>query len=173
MRLRLPDPAALTPEQQAVYDATLAGPRRAVPGNVRVWLHSPELASRAQHLGAFLRYQTTLVPRHAELAILVVARHTQARYEWAVHEVEAARAGVPPDVIAAIADGRQPPVVRGDDRAVFDFATALVTTHHVPDVGYQAALAELGERALVELVAVIGYYTLVAMTLNAFEIDPP
>src|SRR3954468_2378605 len=100
-RLSFPPPDELSAAARAVYDATAAGRRGTVPANVQVWLRSPELASRAQRLGEFLRYETILGARRSELAILVVARHCTSLYEWAIHAREAAAAGVPPDVIAA------------------------------------------------------------------------
>ena len=109
-RFSPPDPAVLDDAQRRVYDATRAGKRGTVPANVLAWLPSPELADRAQHLGAFLRYDTSLDARQTELAILVVARHWSSQYEWAIHAVEATRAGWPDEIVAVIA-ARQTPVV--------------------------------------------------------------
>jgi hypothetical protein len=155
-----------------VYDATAAGRRGTVPANVMVWLRSPEFAARAQKLGEFARYETSLGPRQ-EIAILVVARHWTAQYEWAMHAAEAARVGIPADVIADLANRRTPRFEQEADRIVYEFSVALVQSHAVPDTTYQAAVAALGEQATVELVGVLGYYTLVAMTLNAFAIEAP
>ena len=171
-RIDLPTLDTLTPEQRVVYAQTMAGRRGTVPANVRLWLHRPELASRAQRLGEWIRYETSLGRRASELAILVVARHWTAQYEWAVHEEEARRAGVPADVVRAIAE-RQAPPLEGDDRAVYDLTSALVATGRVPDDVFTAAIATLGRPAVVELVALAGYYTMVAFSLNAFEIPPP
>lgn len=172
-RLHVPTLDDLKPEQRVVWARTLAGRRGAVPANVRVWLLSPELASRAQSLGEFLRYSTSLSPRRSELAILVVARRWSAAYEWGVHAVEAARAGVPEAAIEAIRAGTAPVLDDPPDKAVFDLASALVAQGKLPDEVYRAAVEDLGERAVVELVGLVGYYTLVAFTLNAFEIPPP
>jgi 4-carboxymuconolactone decarboxylase len=173
VRLALPTLDDMKPEQRAVYAQTVAGRRGSVPANVLVWLHSPDLAARAQKLGEFVRYDTKLPPRHSELAILVVARHWSARYEWAIHAAEATRAGVPDAVIDAIRERRPPAFEDEASRAIFDFTGALVSTGQVPDDLYKAAVAELGVRPLVELVALVGYYTMVALTLNAFEIPAP
>ncbi|MEZ5288952.1 MAG: carboxymuconolactone decarboxylase family protein [Vicinamibacterales bacterium] len=172
-RLRVPTLDDLKPEQRVVWARTLAGRRGAVPANVRVWLHSPELAGRAQALGEFVRYSTTLSPRHTELAVLVVARRWSAQYEWAVHAAEAVRAGVSEEVIAAVRERRAPAFTDATDRAVFDLTGALVTDGRVPDEVYRAAIADLGERAVVELVGLVGYYTMVAFTLNTFEVPAP
>jgi 4-carboxymuconolactone decarboxylase len=172
-RLEFPDRDALSAAARDVYDATASGRRGRVPKNVMVWLRSPELAARAQRLGEFVRYETTLGQRRSELAILVVARRWTAQYEWAIHAAEAARAGVPLAIIADIAERRTPDFDDEVDQIIFDFSTALVTSSSVPDEVYRKTVGTLGEQATVELVAVIGYYTFVAMTLNAFEIEPP
>jgi 4-carboxymuconolactone decarboxylase len=173
VRLALPTLDDMKPEQRAVYAQTVAGRRGSVPANVLVWLHSPDLAARAQKLGELVRYDTKLPPRQSELAILVVARHWTARYEWAVHVTEALRAGVPAAVIDAIRDRQPPAFADAASQAIFDFTSALVSTGRVSDEVYKAAAAELGVRPLVELVALVGYYTMVALTLNAFEIPAP
>ncbi len=172
-RISLPTLDTMKPEQRAVYAKTVAGRRGSVPANVLVWLHNPELAARAQKLGEMVRYDTTLGQRWSELAILVVARHWTSHYEWAVHIPEAARAGVPAEVVEAIAERRQPRLEDETDRAVFDFASVLVASGRVPEAVYRAAILAVGQKAVVELVALIGYYTMVAFTLNAFEIPPP
>ena len=168
-----PDRAGLSDAARAVYDATAAGRRGTVPANVHVWLRSPEFAARAQRLGEFVRYDTSLGARRSEIAILVVARHWTAQYEWAIHAAEAAKAGVPADLIADIAARRTPRFEDDSDRIVFEFSSTLLERHGVPDPIYRAAAATLGEQATVELIGVLGYYTLVAMTLNTFEIEPP
>jgi len=171
---RFPPPglAALTPAQQAVYDATLAGRRGTVPANVVAWLPSPEFASRAAHLGEFVRYQTSLPAAWSELAILVVARHWSCHYEWAVHAGEAARAGVADRVIADIGAGRVP-AVDAEARVVHDVARAVVASGGLDDSTFAAGEAALGRQSLVELIGLVGYYTMVAMTLNVFEVPAP
>jgi 4-carboxymuconolactone decarboxylase len=137
------------------------------------WLKNPELARRGQKLGELLRYQTTLEPRLSELAILITARHWTAHYEWAVHKREGLKAGMDPEVVAAIAD-RRAPVLRDEaERAIYDVSTTLLATRRVPDALYRRGVAALGERGMVELVGLLGYYALVAMTLNVFEIGLP
>jgi 4-carboxymuconolactone decarboxylase len=167
-----PDLAALTPAQQAVYDATVAGRRGTVPANVLAWLPSPEFAGRAAHLGEFVRYETSLPRVWSELAILVVARHWACQYEWAVHAGEAVRAGVADQVIADIGAGRAPDL-DGTARVVHDVARALVATGGLDDAAFAAGEAALGRPGLVELIGLVGYYTMVAMTLNAFAVPVP
>jgi len=173
VRLALPTLDDMKPEQRAVYAQTVAGRRGSVPANVLVWLHSPDLAARAQKLGELVRYDTKLPPKLSELAILVVARHWSAHYEWSVHVAEATRAGVPPAIIEAIRARTAPAFTDSTSKALFEFTSALVSTGRVADDVYKSTAAELGTRTLVELVALIGYYTMVALTLNAFEIPAP
>jgi 4-carboxymuconolactone decarboxylase len=172
-RIRLPSPETMTAEQRKVHDAAMAGRRGVAPAPLLAWLASPEFADRAQRLGEFVRYETTLAPRLSELAILVVARHWTSQYEWAVHKREAVKAGVAPDVIDAIARRRSPEDLLDDERAVFAFATVLNESRRVPDAIYRAVVAAIGERGVVELVGILGYYSLISMTINAFDIEVP
>jgi 4-carboxymuconolactone decarboxylase len=158
--------------QRAVYDAVIAGKRGRAPLPLLAWLASPEFAQRAQSLGEFARYETTLAPRLSELAILLVAHHWQAAYEWASHKKEALRAGVEEKTIAAIAAGQTPSFAQQDELAVYEFSQSLLVHRAVEESLYRRAAAALGERGVVELVGVLGYYTLIAMTLNVFEILP-
>jgi 4-carboxymuconolactone decarboxylase len=171
---RFPPPGLtpLTAAQQAVYDATRAGRRGTVPANVLAWLPSPEFAGRAARLGEFVRYETSLPPRLSELAILVVARHWSCQYEWAVHAGEAVRAGVADQVIADIAAGRVPDIA-GEARVVHDVARSVAASSELDDATFAAGEAALGRQGLVELVGLVGYYTMVAMTLNAFAVPAP
>lgn len=167
------DEARLSPEQQAVFDRIRSGPRGVVEGPLRVWLISPELAERAQALGAFCRYQTRLPPRLSELAILVVGAHWQSGFEWHVHAPIAIKSGVAVDAVDAIREGREPALAKADERAVYDFARELVAKRWVSDETYGAAVRELGIEAVVDLVGVLGYYTLISMTINAFRVPVP
>jgi 4-carboxymuconolactone decarboxylase len=172
-RFVLPTLEDMKPDQRAVYAQTVAGRRGSVPANVMVWLRSPDLAARAQKLGELLRYDTSLKPRLSELAILVVARRWRTQYEWAVHATEARKAGVPDDIVEAIRTGAVPLFSEPADRVIYDFTTSVITDGHVPDDVYRRAIVDIGERAVVELVALIGYYSMVSFTLNVFEIAAP
>lgn len=165
-------PEDLTSAQRQVADDVRAGRRGTVPANVQAWLPSPALAQRAAALGEFLRYETSLGARCSELAILVVARRWSCAYEWAVHAREAAAAGWADAVIQAIARGTRPDVT-GGDAAVFDFASELVGDGRVSDATYASAIAAVGEVGVTELGGLVGYYTLVAFTLNAREVPAP
>ncbi len=173
MRLSEPAPDAMTPEQRRAVDSATAGRRGRVPAPMRAWLHSPELAERAQSLGEFLRYETTLGPALSELAILVTARFWTAQYEWYAHKKLALAAGVDPAAIDAIAARRVPDLPDERSRVVHDYAQAMHADRGVDEAMHARAVAALGERGVVELVGVLGYYTLVSMTLNGFGLGVP
>jgi 4-carboxymuconolactone decarboxylase len=172
-RIPLVEPDTLTPEQRRVYDRIVAGPRRAVVGPLRAVLHNPELAEHWQQLGALVRYRTTLPARLKEIAILATARRWNADLEWQIHEAEARTAGVPDAVIAAIRGATAPPFADPAERDVYEFVRALQETGRVPDACYRAVHDRHGTLGVVELTALVGYYTMVAMTLNAHEIALP
>lgn len=165
-----PDLAALTPAQKPVADAIKAGPRGEVVGPLRVWLTNPELAQKAQALGQYARYDSSLSDYLSELAILVTGRYWSSGFEWAQHAPIALRAGHSAAVVDAIAAGRRPDLPDEPARAVFDFAVELHRDKQVTDVTYAAAEAALGTPGCVDLVAICGYYTLISMTINAFGV---
>jgi 4-carboxymuconolactone decarboxylase len=166
------DVDALDARQRAVHDAILAGPRGVVEGPLRVWLLSPDLADRAQELGAFCRFGTSLPPLLSELAILILGHHWQAGFEWHIHAPIAERAGLHPVVIDEIRRGELPNLV-GDAQIVYKFSRQLIEQRYVDDLNYEAAVVALGQRGVVELVGILGYYTLISMTIRAFRIPVP
>ena len=172
---RLPDFAVedLSPEQRRVHDAILSGPRGVVQGPLKVWLNSAELADRAQALGAFCRYGTVLPPRLSELAIITTGAYWKAGFEWAVHAPIALQAGLDADAVEAIRRGEPPRLKRPDEAAVHAFAHELLHNRKVSDATYRQAEAELGGRALVDLVGILGYYGLISMTIVAFDVPVP
>jgi 4-carboxymuconolactone decarboxylase len=172
-RMTLPERVDMTDEQRRVYDATLSGRRGRVPAPLVAWLASPTFADRAQSLGEFVRYDTTLTPRLSELAILLVARHWTSAYEWFAHKPEALKGGLDPAIVDAIAQRRLPRFEHEDERAVYEFVVMLHETKGVSDALYSATVDRLGQRRVVELVGLLGYYTLISMTLNVFEIGAP
>ena len=171
---RLALPASPTPEQAEVIAEVVAGKRGRVPGPMIGWLPNPELARRAQHLGALLRYDTSLEPVLSELAILICGRHWTSHYEWTAHKRIALEVGLDPRTIADIAARKSDPFLRNPrEEAVFAVASALLAQTRLDDALYARALAVLGERGMVDLVGILGYYSLVALTLNAFELGLP
>jgi 4-carboxymuconolactone decarboxylase len=172
-RLPILDGDVLTDEQRAVHDAIVSGPRGRVQGPLAMWLHSPPLAERAQSLGAFCRYGTSLPPRLSELAIICVGADWKAGFEFHVHAPIAIDAGVDPAVVEAIRRGEPPAFTQPDEAAVHRFSVELLRTRRVSDAAYRGAVEVLGERGVVELVGVLGYYGLICMTINAFEVAAP
>lgn len=166
-------PNQLDGEQKRVYDAILSGPRGVVQGPLRVWLHSPQLAHRAQALGAFCRYETALAQRLSELAILVTGAFWKAGFEWHVHAPIEVEAGLDPAVVEAIRNGEPPNFSRADEAAVYTFARELLMTRRVSKETYAQAEHVLGPRGLVDLVGILGYYGLISMTIVAFELAVP
>jgi 4-carboxymuconolactone decarboxylase len=167
------DETALSLEQRSVFEAIASGPRGVVQGPLRVWLQSADLADKAQALGAFCRYGTSLPPRLSELAILVTGAFWKSGFEWAVHAPIARKNGVAEDVVEAIRNGATPAFARDDERIVYEFCRALHRDHAVPDDIYRRASEEFGTKTVVELVGLLGYYTLISMTINAFHVPLP
>jgi 4-carboxymuconolactone decarboxylase len=173
MRIKEFDLAEMDAAQRAVADEAIAGKRGRVPAPLRAWLHSPELGRRAQKLGEFVRYDTSLPAALSELAILVTARHWTSHFEWYAHKRDGLAAGIDPAVITAIAARQAPVLSDAKAQLVYDYAKILLATGRVPDDLHAAAAEALGERGVVDLVGIVGYYSLVALTLNAFEIGLP
>jgi 4-carboxymuconolactone decarboxylase len=168
---RLPpfDESQASPEQRAMLDAILAGPRKNLNGPFVAWIHSPQLGDLAQRLGAFCRYDTGLSLRLSELAILTTAARWQSQAEWHIHLPIAVEAGLSPTIAEQIRLGAVPAFSDDDDRLVWRFATELYQDKRVSDAVYQQVCQRFGLPVVVNLVALLGYYGLVAMTLNVFE----
>jgi 4-carboxymuconolactone decarboxylase len=162
----------LDARQQDVFNDIASGPRGAVPWIFHVYLSSPELASRVQRLGVFCRYGTSLPARLSELAILIVAHHWKAAYEWSIHAGEARKAGLPDAVIAAIETGRRPLFDDPDAELVYDFATEFFRANDVPDELFMRAVERFGRPATVELTGILGYYSMLAITIRIFRLPP-
>ncbi len=173
MRLPKLEPAQLTAEPRALWDMITSGPRGGLRGPYLALLQSPRLCREFEALLRFLRYDCSVPERLRELAVLVVARRWKAQYEWFAHAPHARRAGVDPEVIEAIRTGCTPHFTKEDERAVYEFVQGLVTAGSASDVRYQAAQGLLGDAGMVELVALVGEYSAVALILNAFHIDVP
>lgn len=174
MRLPELDPTQFSDAQRAFQSALARGPRgsSAQGGPFAVWLHNPQFGLRAQEFGAYVRYSTSLAARHSELAILVCARHWMAQYEWWVHAPLALQAGVAPDVVEAIRVGVQPHFDEPAAALVYRTCRELLVDRKLSNETYAEAADTFGAPALIELVGIIGYYSLVAMTLLAFEAEP-
>ncbi len=159
--------------QRRVWGEIVAGPRGSVPPPAHVWLNSPGLADHAHKLGAHVRFATGFSPRLTEIAILVTARYWTAQFEWSAHARLARNAGIGQDIIDAIAERREPALSDPDDRLVYDFCNSFYRDHRVEDSVVDRVKARFGERGLVDLTGLIGYYSFVSVTLNVFEVPVP
>lgn len=171
-RLPAPDPSTYDARQQEIHDAIASGPRGGVRGPLAVWLHRPELAAKAQDLGRYCRYDTVLGERLSELAILVTGRVFGSEYEWQTHKDFALKAGLSPNVIEAIRLNQRPEFDDPAEAIVHDVARAAHETRQVDDVLFARAVEVIGEAALVDLVGLLGYYTLISLTINIFQVPP-
>lgn len=165
--------ARLNAAQQLAAQAVIDGPRGALYGPFVPLLRSPELMDAAQRMGEYLRYRSAIGTRLSELAILVTARHWSQQVEWAIHEPVARAQGIAPGVIDAIARGRRPEGMADDEARVYDFCTELHQTQRVSDASYAAALESFGEQGVVDLMGINGYYTFLAMVMNAAQTPAP
>lgn len=172
-RLEPLTPESMNDEQRRIAEEIAAGPRGGLRGPFQAWLRSPELADRGQKLGAFCRFETSLPPKLSELAILVTARHWTAQYEWYAHARIAREAGVSDAAIAAISRRERPDLDDPEQDLVYRFASEFYATSRIGEATYAEAVARFGEQGVVELVGIMGYYGLVAMTLNVFEMPLP
>jgi 4-carboxymuconolactone decarboxylase len=159
--------------QRRVWEDVVAGPRHAVPPPAHVWLNSPGLADHAHKLGAHVRFGTDFSPRLTEIAILVTARYWTAQFEWQAHARLARQAGVAPEIIEAIAERRTPAFTDPDEQLVYDFCNTFYHDHAVGDGLFEKVKQRFGERGLVDLTGLIGYYSFVSVTLNVFDVPVP
>ena len=175
-RLKDPTEEQMTPPQRALREAISAGPRgirKKLTGPFAIWMQAPEYGDLAQRLGAHVRFGTALSPRQSEFAILCTGAKWRAQYEWHAHEPLAIKAGVKPEIVKDIKAGRVPKGAPKDERAIYDFVQELYKSRRVSDKTYKRVHAIFGDRGTVELVGILGYYTLISMTLNVFRAEVP
>lgn len=172
MRISEIDPDNLTPEQKAIYDRITAGPRGQVRGPYHAWLRNPGYCDQIEKMGHYLRFAAILPGNLRELAIITVARHWKAEFEWFAHAPVALREGVSEEIVTAIECGNTPAFTDANEAAVHAFVGQLLTTGHVDDGAYSGMVDMVGEDGVVELIGLVGHYTGVAMTLNSFAILP-
>lgn len=159
--------------QREAARAVVQGPRGALVGPFVPLLRSPELMHNVQRLGAYLRYQSAIGPRLTELAILLVAREWDQQVEWAIHAPIALEVGIAPHVVDAIASWSRPHGMYADEQLVYDFSLELLVNKQVSDATWDKAMAHFGERGVMDLVGLNGYYSLLAMVMNAARTPVP
>jgi 4-carboxymuconolactone decarboxylase len=174
MHDRMPplSPAQMTPEQQQAAAELAAGPRKGVFGPFIPLMRSPELMDRLQKVGEYLRFRSSLEPRLNEFAMMVVSRAWTQQFEWAVHYPLALKAGLARETADSLAAGRRPAAMRPDEALVYDFYAELERTRGVSDATYREAVALFGERGVMDLLGLVGYFTTLSMVLNVARTPP-
>ena len=183
-RLPWPRPEELDEPRRAVYDAIAGGPRATGPfrlvdaegrleGPFNAMLVSPGVGSALQELGAAVRYRTSLPDRAREIAILALAALRRSDFEWYAHERVGRGAGLSDAELTALRDGGSPETFSGQERAVLDVTRALATAGDLDDEAFAAAESALGREALAELVVLVGYYDLLALSLRVWRTPVP
>ena len=156
----------MTPEQKTMMEHLFAGERRGAGGPFNVLLRSPEMGDLAQQFGASMRFHSSLPKKLNEMAIIITARHWTAQYEWNAHRAAAAQAGLNEAIIQSIAAGKRPASMDADETIIYNFSTELLTKHEVSDAIFKVTKDKFGEKGVVDLIGVMGYYQLVSMLLN-------
>ena len=157
-------------EQTPVIDAILNGPRGTYRGPFPVLMHSPGMADEVQKLGAFIRFESKVPDKLRELAVLVVSRFWHAEFEWFAHAPLAEKFGISPEVIETIRTGGRPTFTDPAEQTVYDFMRDLLEKHNVSDDTYSAAQELLGQEVVTDLLCMAGYYSMLAMVLNVYEV---
>jgi 4-carboxymuconolactone decarboxylase len=168
-------PEQLSPEQKAYAESIAKAPRNANYRNppYAVFIRNPELAKKVEAISDYVRWNTGQPARLTELAIMITARHWTSHWIWRSHYRAAVRGGLDPSVGADIAAGRRPTAMKEDEAILYDYATEMYRTKAVSDATYATAVKTFGERGLVDLVATMGYYNMVALTLITAKAVPP
>ena len=156
----------MTPEQKTMVDHLLSGERRGMNGPFNVLLRSPEAGDLAQQFGAAERFHAQLPRNVAETVIILTARWWGAQYEWNAHKRAALAAGVSPAIVDAIATGKRPAGLDPQMEAAYNFVTELFKTRQVSDATFQTAKDKFGERGVVDMILLSGWYNAVSMALN-------
>jgi 4-carboxymuconolactone decarboxylase len=157
----------MTDLQKKAAEAFAEGRGYQVRGPFVPLIRSPEVMLRAKAMGDYLRFKSTLGPKLNEMVILIAAREWTQQYEWQAHYPIAIKQGLRPDIAQAIADGRRPAGLAEDEEAAYDLATEILRTKRVSDATYQRAIAKFGEQGVIDLLSVTGYYTFLAIVMNA------
>jgi 4-carboxymuconolactone decarboxylase len=167
-------PEQLSPEQKKAADEIAAGPRKSVIHPYIELLRSPELARRLQKVGEYIRYESVLPHRLSEFAILITAREWSSQFEWYTHYPLAMNAGLSPETAAELAAGKRPSHMQPDEALVYTISLRLHRDKaNIPDDLFQDGVAKLGEQGLVDLIALNGYYDLMAMALSSTRVGVP
>jgi 4-carboxymuconolactone decarboxylase len=158
--------------QKAAAAELAAGPRGGVKGPFIPLLRSPELMNRLQKVGEYLRFQSALETRINEFVMLITSRHWTQQFEWFVHTPLALKAGIRQEVLDALAEGRRPAGMAEDEEIAYDLCGELLRNHGVCDTTYRRATARFGERGVIDMVGLVGYFSTVSMIMNVAHTPP-
>ena len=158
---------------EEVHDEIVAGRRGRFGGPFEILIRAPEVCRHLQRLGEYLRWGSSLHPALSELAICLTARHLRVNLEWHAHAPLALQAGVPAAAIEAIRTGAAPSLTATDQALVYRIVNELIDTKRLSDTTFAEAISRFGEQGVVELGAIIGYYTAIGNALNAFQVPLP
>jgi len=159
--------------QKKYAEEIIKGPRGALYGPFVPLIRSPELMDRSQRIGEYLRYKSAIGTKLTEFVIMIVARQWTQQVIWAIHEPIVLKAGVKPEIIKAIADGRRPVGMSEDEDTLYNFCMELHTNKNISDVTYDRALKRFGEQGVIDTLGINGYYTLIAMVMNGTRTAVP
>src|SRR5437762_13953250 len=165
--------AEMNPAQKRVHDQIVAGKRGRFGGPFQLLIRAPDICEHASKLGEHLRWGTSLPDRLSGLAIITTARFWRAQYEWYAHAPLAEKAGVPVVAIEMIRTGGTPVFTDKDEALVYRACNEIFRTQRLSDESFGQAVSALGEQGVVELIAIIGYYTLIGNMLNVFQVALP
>ncbi|HBF57425.1 MAG TPA: carboxymuconolactone decarboxylase [Afipia sp.] len=158
--------------QKTAAEALIAGPRKAVKGPFIALLRSPLLMDRLQRVGEYIRFDSSLSPRISEFTMCVVSRACTQQFEWFTHVPLAMKEGTSAETIEALRCGRRPNNMHADEALVYDFTQELMAHHGVCDATYAAAVERFGERGVIDLTGLIGYFITVSLVLNVAHTPP-
>jgi 4-carboxymuconolactone decarboxylase len=166
-------PADMNPAQKRAHDEIVSGKRGRFGGPFQLLIRAPEICRHAAALGEHLRWGTTLPDRLSELAICTTAKFWRAQYEWYAHAPLAVQAGVPAAAIEAIRTGGTPTFTADDETLTYRVCSEIIKTQRLSDASFAEAVKAFGEQGVVEIISLIGYYTLIGNTLNVFQVALP
>lgn len=165
-------PEKMPPDQRAAYEEVIANQRGGVRGPFGVWVRSPGLVSALRGLMRFYLEESVLTEDIRELAVLITTRHWGAAYAYAAHEAQALASGLTPALVAAVMADEPPAEGTPIELCVHAYCAELLKTRRASEALYREAFSRLGEKGLIDLTALVGFYSTVSLTLNAFEIPP-
>lgn len=163
----------MTDAQKAAVAAVMSGPRGHMGGPFSALLRSPELMNRVQKVGEYLRFQCPLDKRLGEFAAIIAARHWSQQFEWWAHYRQALEAGLKAEIGDAVAEGRRPTGMAEDEEILYDFLTEALNNKGVSDTTYARTVKKYGEQGVIDLLAVAGYYGLLALVMNVARTPVP